>query len=574
MPLKRSVALVAAREHWAKRFKTEAGSISDELSTEHDLNAKSLQAKDTEVIVIGSDSEDEAIVSESTGNLREPEDYGVHVLYNPSYDDPVKSRIANAGAVTIESLVGSEDLIELFQFNFSIEYDFFMSYFAPKFSREKRPITFITTCPMTGEEEAFMKKYFNFKMVVPTNIPRFGSHHTKLMINFFDDNTCQVVIMTCNLAKIDFGALTQMLWKSERLPRGRTTTPQGVRFQNDFANYLRRYGQPELHRLVTRLSKFNFLSVRVELLASAPGVYEIDNYEENYGLGKLYHILKRNRLLLPPPSFSPVKSNTNYNILAEISSIAYPYKTENNQPYNIFIHLLCPLMFEDELKNFNIAAGSLGAKAHQKSHNYTPHILFPSVNDIASNNMGYGAGRAVHFNYTLNSINRNHYRLLKPYMCKWNTIAAEGVNDHGTPATSQKVQNSVAGREEVVPHVKIFLADNGDDWKSLRWFLLTSHNLSKQGWGAPIKAKGSQSSQSLGFQQFSISSYELGVLVPRPQNYHTLSSAKTEIDGTAGPSICVPFNLPPTPYGRSDLPWSPQVNSSLPDRFGEVFAQT
>lgn len=557
MPPKRSLALVAAQAHWAKKAKPEASVVSDE-TIEH---AKA----HPEVIVIESDSEDDEPVngiSEGKKSASEENSYGVYLLYNPSYDDPLKERQANFGTITIESLVGGKDLIQLYQFNFSIEYDFFMSYFHPQFSKNKRPIAFITTCAMTEEESTIMKTHFNFDIIVPKNIPRFGSHHTKLMVNFFEDNTCQIVIMTCNLARIDFGALTQMIWKSERLPLGETRVDQGIRFQKDFANYLRRYNQPKLNDLVNELSKFDFLSIKVELLASAPGTYDMNNSKENYGLGKLYHILKRNRLLLPASTLSHQEGKAKYHILAEISSIAYPFMTINNQPYNIFTHLLCPLMFEDELSNVNIAAGLVGAKEHQKAHNYSPYIMFPTVSDIANNNLGYGAGRAVHFNYSLSCINRYHFRLLKPYMCKWNDSTAK---------------HQCGGREEVIPHVKLFLCDNGDEWKSLRWLLLTSHNLSKQGWGSPIIPKKSNLLLllNLGFEQFSISSYELGIFVPRPQNYHIQSRSGTlnnKINNRN--SIVIPFNLPPTSYSMSDLPWSPHVTSSVPDKFGQVYALT
>lgn len=177
-----------------------------------------------------------------------------------------------------------------------------------------------------------------------------------------------------------------------------------------------------------------------------------------------------------------------------------------------------------------VPPGRQGSLGHQKFHNYTPHIIYPTRSEVTSNRLGPAAGLAIHFNHTRNKTAASQYHQnIKPYLCKWNP------------------GNDVTGRETTPPHVKLYMSDNGDNWRSLKWVFLGSHNLSKQAWGG---GKGFGGWYDI--EEYEVSSWELGVLVTREGGLHPVY--KSDFSLEPGP-VRLPFELPPTKYGDEE-PWS------------------
>lgn len=528
--MKRSAAAIAAAQHWtldAKKSKKEQVAV--------------------EVLSQSSDTDNEDKLAEkSASTVESVAKSAIRLFYLPSsdlHDDMLHSSIEdNKDTVTFNELVGTKDLEETFQFNFSIDVPLFVSYLHPEFVRQKRKITLITGSQQLNSFDAESKKMlavFNLHEVVADVTDRFGSHHTKMMINFFEDQTCEVVIMTCNITKLDIGGLSQMCWRSGRLPKGTTNANcMGTLFQRDLNNYLLRYKKQTTNRLAKKMSQFDFSTVNVELVASTPGYFDLNdvcNKSEVYGYGKLQQVLKRNGLLIQDTS-------QHHSILAQVSSIAYPLVSERFNTSSIFTHLLCPLVFNSNFKV--LPPGKESAYKHQESHKYTPSIIFPTAGEISRANVGFGAGLSIHFNYTRSHAHINQYKQnIQPYLKKWGS------------------KEDLAGRNDIPPHVKLYACDDGNGWKTLKWVLLCSHNLSKQAWGAPISKDG---------KKYKVASYELGILVPGTSElspcYKRDSSPNLENP------IRLPFALPPEPYGVSEQPWSPQLNfGSLEDRFGNKY---
>lgn len=495
------------------------------------------------IIEIDSGSDDELVLAPVSDPSASSKRSSIRLLYNSS------SRLINElddsnnlDTVTINELIGTSNLMETFQFNFNIDLEFFLTHLHPDFSKNKRSITFIsgdshlTSHPLRKQIE---NKFNISELVVP--LPnRFASHHSKMMINFYSGSQLEVVIMTCNLTQLDFGGLTQAVWRSGKLHYGDTTANSGKRFKRDLCNYLKKYKIPRIDALVERLAKFNFNPVEVELVASAPGVYSFDKLgtkDETYGYGKLRQVLHRNDLLIK-------NSKKVHNVLAQVTSIAYPYSSRKGDTASVFTHLLCPLMFTSWKKQ--LEPGSAPSQEHQKEFNYKPHIVFPTAEEVATSNFGYLSGTAVHFKFSGSVIHQNQYtQNVKPYLCKWRT------------------SSKLTGRESVTPHVKYYACDNGDNWKSLKWVLVGSHNLSKQAWGYPqVKTHG---------QSYDVSSYELSVLVAGHKKGLVPVYAQ---DFSSDPNVTpvrFPFGLPPTKYGVDDKPWSAGEDYGLmKDRWGNL----
>lgn len=493
--MKRSHAALAAAAHWAKRSKGNG---------ETKGNGESIEA----AIVV----EDEPVETELSEKDTSNPSHGVWLLYNPSVEDTR----ANEGTVKIEDLVGSADLQETFQFNFNVEVDFFLQYLHP--DARTRPVTFVTGSQILNNPPA------NIKEVVADLPRRFASHHSKMMVNFYPD-LVEVVIMTCNLTPLDFAGLTQMCWRSGRLNKGKTSG-YGSRMHRSLRQYLMRYHKTAISRLAQRLDEYDFSSVSVELLASVPS-RNTPGSDEVYGYARLHQLLGRNDLHLGVDD-----ADSTHNVVAQVTSIASPYVHKNQLPASVFSHLLCPTMFSSVS---NLAPGGQSFRQHQVKYNYKPHLVFPTLDDVTSSTFGLALGSAVHFKYTgLAPAQSQYQQNIQPYLYRWNL--------------------GPTGREAVTPHTKIYACDNADNWRTLRWVLVGSHNLSKQAWGGRLVGG-----------KYDVDSYELSVFVRGPLT--------PRFGPTTNPNeIRLPFRLPPTRYVDSDTPWSLDAaeQSGAVDRWGNT----
>lgn len=443
----------------------------------------------------------------------------LHALAAPQQD-------ANTDAITIHSLLSTNELKETFQFNFAMDLELLLSLLPPQFVLSRGRLNLIVGDDIVLEYDPKLLDQYNISQTV-VKLPRYGSHHTKMMINMFCDDTIEIVIMSSNITKVD-SIMTQMVWRSGLLSKGKTTEIRGLKFQDDMKNYLARYETTKLLKLLHKLQEYNFDPVKVVLIASTPGTYSLKD-KEIYGYGKLYNELKH-------------LDSRGCNILAQVSSIASPISQLKGQVSSLFTHLLCPLIVSRSL----LPPGTESCQSHQKRFNYKPWIIFPTAKDIASCSVGFGVGQLIHFNYTGNKRQVTQFNDIKKYLCKWNT-------------------GNTTGRERNPPHVKLYLCDNGDDFKTLKWALMGSHNLSKQAWGG-----GKGFGAWFDINNYEVSSYELSVLVV-PESGVLTPVYKSDYSTSLNP-IRMPFSLPPTKYTSDDQPWSTLVNfGDLKDTLGQTY---
>lgn len=208
----------------------------------------------------------------------------------------------------------------------------------------------------------------------------FGTHHSKMMILFRNDDTAQVVIHTANMIPKDWTNMTNAVWMSPPLPLinhlencGQSTSHpigSGRRFKHDLLNYLRSYNARRniSQGLIEKLTKYDFSAVKGALIASVPGrhtVAEDRNTITAWGWQALDQCLRN----------IDCRSGTS-DIAVQISSIATLGATDSWLTNTLFSAL----------------------KACKNATNRTSRfkIIFPSADEIRQSLDGYRSGGSIH----------------------------------------------------------------------------------------------------------------------------------------------------------------------------------
>lgn len=119
----------------------------------------------------------------------------------------------------------------------------------------------------------------------------FGTHHSKMLILFRHDATAEVIIHTANMIAKDWKNMTNAVWRSPRLSKSANGIPaaahpyseleigSGDRFKADLISYLRSYDRRAVTcgPLADKLSNYDFSAVRAALIASVPGVHDVND---------------------------------------------------------------------------------------------------------------------------------------------------------------------------------------------------------------------------------------------------------------------------------------------------------
>ncbi|KAF5093921.1 hypothetical protein D0Z00_003792 [Geotrichum galactomycetum] len=447
----------------------------------------------------------------------------------------------NVGAVGLRDLIGAPDLTTMWQFNFSIDIPFVMEHVHPRALPTLK--AHFVTGEKAGDDTKEMLLIQSMLCVYPNNISvhtvllqkRYASHHTKMMILGFgpDPAQIQIVIHTANLKDFDWDNMTQGVWMSPRLARlkpGQTNTSQ---FFHDFCDYLYNYGTIT-RDLVKMLSCYDFAPIRAVLIASVPCSTRrgCKDYTK-YGLHRLHAEVAKLALL---------SSDTDH-IVANVSAIS------SLGPTNDYL--------------INQVFRALNGCTANREPPIATKIIFPTVQDVMDSLNGFDSGIAIHYRQS-EFYMKAQTRYLKNYLHAW---AAER-----------------AGRARAAPHIKTYLRVDST-WSHIKWFLLTSANLSKQAWGIESKAG-----------VYEVQSFELGVLlhpglfsesndascvdlVPVWKNddfetQESRNSGPAQTDATSGATtirqvripIRMPYDLPPEPYvaGR-DRAWDSGVSYEKED---------
>ncbi|GMG55922.1 unnamed protein product [Ambrosiozyma monospora] len=417
----------------------------------------------------------------------------------------------------METLIGSKNLTKTYQFNFMIDVGFIDHFIRADPTKLELYVINSGLNDHLALERSHELKYRNLKVIrMADRLPKFGSHHTKMMINFFNDETCQIVIHTMNMTWADYSMQTQMGWVSPRLVKLENPAvdcsdykrknlqlikDNGIIFKADLFHYLESYKKkPISEKLISALAQFDFSPIDVQFIGSSPGdhQFKLDEFKPGqyqhttkpqFGYGKLYQLFQQHSLTTGHTT-TTTTTNEPVKLIAQISTIAWPFDFKSR---NIFTHILTSIMEGSQPivkpATYNFTKSKYKTK---------PIIIYPTTTEILSNYQRHLSGHALFYQieHTKSQATKQHYEMLKTNRVfhHWDN----GTRGHGFPA----------GRSKLSPHVKTYTATK-DDFKSLQWFLLTSANLSKQAWGSNTK----NGAMWKGVHSYGISSFEAGVLI-------------------------------------------------------------
>ncbi|KAF2433520.1 phospholipase D/nuclease [Tothia fuscella] len=495
----------------------------------------------------------------------------------------------NIDTVSLTDLLGDPLIKECWQFNYLFDVDFVMN----AFDEDVRGFVDVKIVHGSWKTDSSNHirvaeaalRYPNVTVKIAHMPEVFGTHHTKMMIILRHDDTAQVVIHTANMIHQDWTNMTQAVWRSQPLPflseqangENAATASSGAvgtgeRFKVDLLRYLKAY-EGRTRTLVDQLKLYDFSSIKAALIASTPNRVSMSSsnpeHHTSWGWPGLQEIVKK-----VPCSQNAVKERLS--IILQCSSIS----TLTNKWLSNFLDAFCPRSAASSSPFLSASTPTLKPKVN---------IVFPTPEEIRHSLEGYQSGTSIHTKIQ-SPAQMKQLTLLRPMFCHW-TSEAHYSHPQPTASASDAARRHWAGEKKVVngvrkalrgraaPHIKTYIRFSSLAQTEIDWAIVTSANISQQAWGALPDKQG----------EVRVCSYEIGVVVwpdlfrenegeqvkmvpvfgadmPKVNDRDGESKVKTRLMG-----MRMPYDLPLTPYGKTEDPWCATMEYSEPDWRGETY---
>ncbi|KAI9136928.1 tyrosyl-DNA phosphodiesterase-domain-containing protein [Paraphysoderma sedebokerense] len=435
----------------------------------------------------------------------------------------------NIGCCTIEDCLNGRSgetsekrdlpkLIKTLQFNYKLNADWFL----PKLPKSAVEVTIIHGTKAYRSSEQIIDGR-RITLILP-DLPPFGTHHTKMMINFYDDDTLKVIIHTANLVAPDWTCKTQGTYTTPFLKmKNKGPADPSSDFERDLINYLRAYKNFHIDGWVERIQQYDFTCCRAIIVGSVPGSHADRDYH-SWGLNRMKSLLER---YVDLTKCYPPHVQGKEHLISQFSS--WGSLGTNDEWLRGF--------FLNNMSKFKSAAPNL------KNRKPEEHLCFPTVENVRDSIEGWEAGGSLPLSYD-NCLKMQDY--LPKYMASW--VARDAGRDFAMPHiktyTRLLIPESQSPSSQL-PETNAFVA----------WILLTSANLSKAAWGQLIN-KGNT---------LKILSYELGVLIV-PSLFKTEKHDDVYLVNT---NVRLSRKQPFTPIDLDDVPLYsfPSSVSKIPSNF-------
>eukprot|EP00095_Tigriopus_kingsejongensis_P004158 maker-scaffold1541_size36691-snap-gene-0.12 protein:Tk04158 transcript:maker-scaffold1541_size36691-snap-gene-0.12-mRNA-1 annotation:"tyrosyl-dna phosphodiesterase" len=337
------------------------------------------------------------------------------------------------------------------QINFMVEWDWLkMNYEETR--NEDKPMLLIY-----GEENPDLSPNALPKHVRAIRVkPRypFGTHHTKMMLLQYADDSIRVVVSTANLVSSDWLNRTQGLWVSPRCPSTASadTGDSKTHFKTGLLRYLQFYELSPLREYTEVVKKCDFSEVNVFFIGSVPNSHKGPDLN-HWGQRAVANRLKQS-----------IKSDIEkWPLIIQCSSIGSLGPQESSWMRGDLAQSLC--------STSRLTSGSLP----------NVQVVYPSQANVMQSYDGILGGGCLPY------AQKTHQKQpwLRQFLHEWKSDRRH--------------------RSRAMPHIKSYTRVNPEGTRAA-YYLLTSANLSKAAWGSFSKGRDS----------LMIMSYEAGVLfVPK-----------------------------------------------------------
>ncbi|KAK6498947.1 hypothetical protein TWF481_011518 [Arthrobotrys musiformis] len=440
----------------------------------------------------------------------------------------------NIDTITISDILGSPLIREIWSFNFMHDLEWMVSHLDEDVSKEislkiihgnwKKED--MSRKALEAEKEKLVDPNssdggYKIELITAYMPDPFGTHHTKMLVLFYHDDTAEVVIHTANMIPWDWSNMTQAVWRSPRLPLLEDDGLErkegvGYAFKEAFMAYVGAYGF-RTKGLVEQIVKYDFKAVRAVFVGHVPGDHPVSGAENKlFGWGKVKRVLgrvgrggghgvnKAGRVLYTVKGGGEIAMQcSSVATLGEayFDSVLYPtFSTcrPGGGQLNAFEALQKPS-----------SSASASSRASSRP-NFS--LVFPTVENVRTSVLGWDGGSSI-FLKSQKPTDKAQLKFLKPMLKVW-----------GQPPIGLSTGVLIeAERGKATPHIKTYNffsppridskdSDTTDDEDlqsnnvAMDWAMITSANLSKQAWGNPTKGSGHTATSK-------IQSYEVGVLV-------------------------------------------------------------
>ena len=388
----------------------------------------------------------------------------------------------------------------------------------------------------------------------------YGCQHTKMTLVGYSSGRLRVNIHTSNLGYGDVHHKTQAAFIQDFFPKTEDQMFESSSFEESLVTYMESYDycealpwklQGENETIVSHLQSYDFSSAVGVLIPSIPGYHNpsIHGTQKDKVFG-----YKKVQLAIRDHCSSPKKSNeyptpfgfggsTSGNSIvcqcSSMGSLSRPYLSKIADAWNA-----------DKANVASLPPKKKRPRADKESFSILK-IVWPTNWEIVSSVEGCLGGGSVP------GRGRNlHKDFLRPLLHKWSSLATE---------KDESVQDFDKGRH--VPHIKSYyqMRDNGDT-NDMRWFVLSSHNLSKAAWGEVQNRQDySVRGHTTTSEVLVIQHWELGVFVSpstlgvdamgAPSYSGTKYEGVSDVSATRRTVIPLPYQFHPIQYTNKDQPW-------------------
>ncbi|CCD25504.1 tyrosyl-DNA phosphodiesterase 1 NDAI_0F01850 [Naumovozyma dairenensis CBS 421] len=456
--------------------------------------------------------------------------------------DTIDNDISSPYFITMKDILNGSNLKETILLSFQFELDFII----PQFNKNIEKITIIaqrgTISPFTHPRDKQLWEIFQHLEIIEFQMPPYTCHHSKMIINYYRDNSCKIFLPSNNLTYKETNLPQQVCWCSPKLvPLTSSSLDTIPTFKENLIDYFKSYKMGKITNLLKKLESIDFSPLK-----NFNFIYSTPNKDFSSGL----KLLAKNLLPTEKKNWSKMMdSDITSHYLCQTSSIGA--SLSKSKPINIFTHLMIPLLtsimdseviYDENIKKLNFK-DTQELLTDYENMKIVPYIVFPTKEECLNTPMQYLPSGWFHFKYLHNEQSKSYYHMLsKDFQIFYKQ-------------NRTKINNIRYKRKSTPAHSKFYLksritkknSTNDNPFENLDWCLYTSANLSVSALGRITSAPRN---------------YEVGILFNNDElpekmqlkcksfvdTIYLNNDAPQDKDANDNFTLMVPFTLPVSKY--------------------------